>query len=70
MAPKHPTLSEGFPALVAPGSETLDPGTVRLGDCSLTGDFPALVAPEPEIADPGTVRLGDCSLTGDFPART
>lgn len=58
-----------FPPLRAPAAEIADPGTVRLGDSSISGRFPTLRAPNAEIADPGHVRFGDSSITGHFARR-
>ena len=55
------------PSLGTPDAKIADPGTVRLGDCTITSRFPPLRRPDPKIADPGTVRLGDCTITGRFP---
>jgi hypothetical protein len=61
------SITTTFPPLRQPKPETVDRGTVRLGDACITAAFPPLRQPKPETVDRGTVRLGDACITAAFP---
>jgi hypothetical protein len=61
--------NDRFPPLINADPKIADPGKVRLGDTTITGQFPPLRLPDAKIADPGKVRLGDTTITGRFPLK-
>jgi hypothetical protein len=61
--------NDRFPSLTTPDPKIADPGTLRLGDCTITAQFPPLRHPDAKIVDRGNVRLGDCTITGRFPLK-
>jgi len=61
--------NDRFPPLTNPNPKIADPGKVRLGDTTITGQFPPLRLPDANVADPGNVRLGDTTITGRFPLK-